>query len=88
MRHSMTMPCILHFQGYEKNILPFVSPELRPISAKIHGLKLPNMKKDLIEKLGSFLPPIRDHVLLKHAFWRGITAVLSFLLLLVLNIGV
>jgi hypothetical protein len=84
MLHSNVKPCILHFQGFEKNILPFVPADLRPLALKIHNIKQPHSLRDALEKFGSFFPPIRKHSLLRYALWRAIF-VLLLLLLLVLS---
>jgi len=80
MPHSHTMPSILHFQGYEKNILPFVAPSLRHLAAPLQQYNRKNLVKRGLETLGQVMVPQFANV---NNFYRGL---LMFVLVITLVI--
>jgi len=82
MPHSQTMPSVLHFQGYEKNILPYVSPELRQWAAPLQQYNKKNFVKRGLEYVGTYVPPLSK----VNPFYRGVLFILCILLLIVIAI--
>ena len=80
MPYSRTMPSILHFQGYEKNILPYIPKELRPYAAQIQNLNKKSLLKYGLEWIGeNIIPPFYF-----NPFYRGLYFILYILLILIL----
>lgn len=81
MRHSGAKPSVLHFQGYEKNVVPFVVPlfpQYEPLARLIHNVPHKPAWKSGIEALGTIVPK-RGHPITKIAFFRGLLWILVLL---------
>lgn len=78
MPHSHTLPSILHFQGYEKNILPYVHPELRELAAPLQNYNKKSFLKIALEWVGEYVPGK------VNSFYKGLYFLLYIILILII----
>jgi hypothetical protein len=82
MPHSRTMPSILHFQGWEKNILPFVPASLLSLAAPLQQYNKKNIIKKSIEWVGEHIVPKSKW----NPFYRGLFFILYICIFFILSI--
>lgn len=75
---TRTLPSILHFQGYEKNILPFVNPDLRSLAAPLQNYNKKSIIKIYLEWIGEYVPGKN------YNFYKGLYFLLYIILILII----
>lgn len=77
---SRTLPSILHFQGCEKNILPFVHADLYSLAAPLQNYNKKNIIKIYLEWIGEYVPGTN------FPFYKGLYFILYIILILLILI--
>lgn len=85
VKHSNLQSCVLHFGGRDKCILPYVPYELRPAALKLHSIQPESRFQTTLARIGSFLPDLASHEMLRKPEARG--ALVLLLLALAISLS-